>query len=275
LAEVAESEVAGAVKKSGVAVAPKKRAIERKSKKSALLVPRDAQKAVDEVRRAVARKVAEVRHKIEQSSGDDFKAKVNDVVKKVKEKVREGLSPKAYADIKVYNGLSEEQKIVNAEFIFDYLFDLGWSIQAIAAVLGNIERESQLNPATYQGNVRDFNKRLGYGLFQWTPQREFLKDEAGRDYYDKMAQENPHLLILEQLDFFITTRRDRWYSDLAVRGYEAPYAMNFSDFIKSTTCPRELAVIFQTHYLRSSNSAEGRIIRTDNAEKWFEYFSSR
>ena len=55
-----------------------------------------------------------------------------------------------------------------------------WSINAIAGFLGNLQTESNINPAIYEGlNV---SPSSGYGLVQWTPGSTYLNWAAARGY---------------------------------------------------------------------------------------------
>lgn len=59
----------------------------------------------------------------------------------------------------------------NAYMVYSYFRDLGFTNEAIAGMLGNMQRESTINPGVWQNltpsSYDDRNK--GYGLVQWTP----------------------------------------------------------------------------------------------------------
>ena len=61
----------------------------------------------------------------------------------------------------------------NAYMIFSYFSKLGFTNESIAGMLGNMQRESTINPGVWQnlepGSYDDDEK--GYGLVQWTPPR--------------------------------------------------------------------------------------------------------
>ena len=42
--------------------------------------------------------------------------------------------------------LSQPQMTDNAQYIADYLYARGWTQNAIAGILGNMQRESTMNP---------------------------------------------------------------------------------------------------------------------------------
>lgn len=56
--------------------------------------------------------------------------------------------------------------------IYDYLSAEGYSDEAIIGILGNVVGESALNPWLWEGNVVNYSN--GYGLFQFTPAREYI-----------------------------------------------------------------------------------------------------
>lgn len=54
----------------------------------------------------------------------------------------------------------------NAYMVFSYFHDLGFSNAAIAGLLGNMQRESTINPGLWESLTVGSG---GYGLVQWTP----------------------------------------------------------------------------------------------------------
>lgn len=69
--------------------------------------------------------------------------------------------------------LGQEQKDNNALCAWDALGSIGWSKNAVSAVLGNFDKESTLNPGIWQ-NLDEGNTNLGLGLGQWTPATKLL-----------------------------------------------------------------------------------------------------
>lgn len=76
-----------------------------------------------------------------------------------------------YEVTKSYGALTTAQKKENALMFFTY-FKGYMTLQAIAGILGNIERESQLNPGQIEGdseyNVGWDDDSRGHGFIQWT-----------------------------------------------------------------------------------------------------------
>lgn len=84
--------------------------------------------------------------------------------------------------------LSTAEMQNNARIIYDYLLQQGWSVNAICAVIGNMEVESKINPNIWENLT--VNTSRGYGLVQWTPSTK-LSDWCtanGLDYTDGYAQ---------------------------------------------------------------------------------------
>lgn len=84
--------------------------------------------------------------------------------------------------------LSTEEMQNNARIVCDYLYARGWSINAICAVIANMEFESTINPNLWENLIEDTSK--GYGLVQWTPMTKLKTwaDERGLDYTNGNVQ---------------------------------------------------------------------------------------
>lgn len=82
-------------------------------------------------------------------------------------------------------GLTQAQRQMNAKLIRDFFLDKGWTLQAIAGVVGNCAMESGLNPNIWQGSEDPQNWQTtgkGFGLSQWTPARVYLNWAGGEKY---------------------------------------------------------------------------------------------
>lgn len=49
-------------------------------------------------------------------------------------------------DFNSSNALNDEQMKINATYIYKALTEKGWSLNAIAGILGNMQSESSINP---------------------------------------------------------------------------------------------------------------------------------
>lgn len=160
--------------------------------------------------------------------------------------------------------LSASEQKHNAEIIYSYLSDNGWSINAIAALLGNMEVESTINPGiweslttnptTYYAN----NGRWpGFGLCQWTPYTKF-SEWAGTGWKTEYNKQLERLL---------------WEMENGEQYYAtANYPETFKEFSTSTKTAYYLAGAFLYNYERPANpNANDRGTR---AEKWHTYLNS-
>ncbi len=98
-------------------------------------------------------------------------------------------------------GLTEEQQKANARYIFNFFKKQGWSTEAICGVLGNMQKESGMNPGAWQSWE---DERLGFGLVQWSASKEFL-DFAHLDVVgaSELTESDPHKMMDIQLDYFM------------------------------------------------------------------------
>src|SRR5699024_5740954 len=69
--------------------------------------------------------------------------------------------------------LNKEQMTVNATYIMGEMTAQGWSKNAVAGMLGNMETESTINPGLWQSLIEG-NMSGGYGLVQWTPASNYI-----------------------------------------------------------------------------------------------------
>ena len=69
----------------------------------------------------------------------------------------------------------------NVTIITNQLRAFGWSDCAIAAICGNMQVESYLNPGQWQHGYAVGSASAGYGLVQWTPRTKY-SDCAGSDW---------------------------------------------------------------------------------------------
>ena len=75
----------------------------------------------------------------------------------------------------------------NAVLLWSYFKAQGWTLNAVAAMLGNMQSESTINPGIWEG-LDPFVG--GYGLVQWTPYTKY-SDWAGSGWEGRItAQKN-------------------------------------------------------------------------------------
>lgn len=155
-----------------------------------------------------------------------------------------------------YLSLAEMQN--NAIIINKVLSQKGWSLNAIAGMLGNIQTESTINPGIWQGLTEGSGGGGGYGLVQWTPWTNFTDwaDANGYEWDDGEAQ-------LEWIDS-VTTSVGQWIQTDS-------YPISFSDFKVSTESPEYLAYVFLYNFERPKNLDNPN--RQTQARYWYNYLS--
>lgn len=149
-----------------------------------------------------------------------------------------------------------ESMTSNATYIFNYFSAKGWTRNAIAAMLGNMQRESTINPGLWQ-NRDSGNTRLGFGLVQWTPAGKLINwcNTFGYDYSSIEAQ---CARIIYELEKGLQYRKT------------AKYNLTFEEFTHSKTNVRYLTNAFLKNYERAGVWALEE--RVSHAEYWFDYF---
>lgn len=162
----------------------------------------------------------------------------------------------------------------NAKLFWNVFSGLGYHINTIAALAGNAQAESTINPGLNEVGGG------GYGLFQWTPKTDLIEacSQLGiRPYTDGHIQ-------CHCLDGELFILRNQWYtSSDFIRPYYRSGAT--SDMIGITPeqfksnsmswSPDKLAILFMAAYERPSydpgiNHADKR---KANANYWFGYYT--
>lgn len=153
-----------------------------------------------------------------------------------------------------YLSLSQMQD--NAEYIFNYFGSRGWTTNSICAMLGNMQRESTINPGLWQ-NMDEGNTSLGLGLVQWTPATNLINwcNNFDLDYLDIESQCSRIIYELET----------------GLQYYETDdYPETFEEFTQSTESIDYLTTAFLKNYERAGVEALDE--RIENAEYWYSYF---
>ncbi|ORX49610.1 hypothetical protein BCR36DRAFT_583694 [Piromyces finnis] len=142
--------------------------------------------------------------------------------------------------------------------VYNFFKNKGWTKNAICGLLGNMERESGLNP-----NINEYSGGGGYGLVQWTP-GSVLKNWANARGYDYRTTNTQCLRLQYEFDLQSTNSAEKQYYKTSSCN------LTFSQFSKSTKTPEELAECFMRNYERPGVLALAD--RKTYARKWFNYF---
>lgn len=180
------------------------------------------------------------------------------------------------------NYLSYSEMQNNASIIYDYFTRQGWSKNAICAILGNMQLESNINPQIWQ-NLKapvagESPTGKGFGLTQWTPYTKLTSWCSANNlaYQDGYSQ-------LKRIDYERNSTIDRYNLSGFVQwmGYPTAYdedgrkycTFTFYDFTVSTKTPAELVIDFMNYYERPSTAGRKETTRIKYANYWWEYFN--
>lgn len=140
----------------------------------------------------------------------------------------------------------------NAVELWSYFQPKGWSLNAVAGMLGNMQTESTINPGIWE-SLDEGNLSGGLGLVQWTPATKLI-DWAGASYLQGDRQCDRIVYELENgLQWIPTTE----------------YPMSFDEFHNSNDTPYNLAMAFIANYERPLDPNQP--IRGTQAEYWYEF----
>ena len=184
-----------------------------------------------------------------------------------------------------YNISIEDMK-PNARYIYQYLRNEGWTLNAIAGLLGNIQVESKMSPCMWQGTIEgsiiaDDETHLlnlavlgdstpGYGLCQWTPYTKYTNWCTTQllPYWDIDSQ-------LQRICWEVNN--DEQWQARESKGYN----ITFKEFITSTSEAYWLAGAFAFCYERPASSTGTeeqqnnlKIERGNNAKYWYNYLKN-
>lgn len=164
--------------------------------------------------------------------------------------------------------LTSEEMHTNAAYIWWFLQQRGWTANAVAGMLGNMEVESSINPGIWENltdNPQTFynehGRYPGFGLVQWTPYTK-LTNWADNQGFGNSGMDTQLLRICWEQE----NENGQFYSA------DTQYAgMTFTDFKTSTLSPNKLGMIFLVCYERPADPNQPA--RGENAEYWYTYIT--
>lgn len=158
--------------------------------------------------------------------------------------------------------LTQNEMQNNAALVWQYFQPRGWTLNAVAAMLGNMEKESTINPGIWGDlNPSGAPDDTGYGLVQWTPYTRitnwmashgFAIDDGGGQC-QKLLEEMEHPEI-----------ETTWIETDS-------YPISFAEFSRSTQDVSYLAMAFLRNYERPADPDQPD--RAVLAQKWYTYLS--
>lgn len=145
----------------------------------------------------------------------------------------------------------------NANYIYSFFRSKGWTKQSISAMLGNMQRESTINPGLWY-SLKEGDTSVALGLVQWYPASKLINwcNSKGYDYLSIEAQCNK---IMDELN-----NGGQWIAT-------SDYPESFSEFTKSTKDIEYLTYVFLKNYERADVDAVSERIK--HANYWFNHLS--
>lgn len=158
---------------------------------------------------------------------------------------------------------SNQNQIDNATMIYNYFSALGYSLNAIAALIGNAQHESFLNPAQWQNGVGSTTG--AYGLWQWDPTTKYTQTYCNHFGYDRTDGDKQCEWIETQTIGGLLG--DQWLTSSTLADAD-PRQWNVFKYTTAYT-PEQLARSFCGHWERGYWAQR----RATNARYWYDYFS--
>ena len=174
-----------------------------------------------------------------------------------------------------WTGVHSQDQEDNAAEVWMWLVDVnGWTEEAAAAVLGNMQHESYLNPGQFEIGF-NYSMQHGFGLGQWTPATK-ISNYVGSTNHDAMADG------AKQMNYLVSTPSQytnyylnpdgtsSYYNESGV-----PYFSDMDDFSHSTASVRDLTKTWAICWEKPGSSAYANSIsnRMDDAEYWYGVFT--
>lgn len=144
--------------------------------------------------------------------------------------------------------LSESEKQNNAEIIYNWFTELGYSLNSICAMLGNMEFESYLCPDKWEDAYPPYEG--GYGLIQWTPYTVYSDNYS--DWHTNHNRQLEFINGLDTVNYIPTTS----------------YPLSWSQFKVSEG---DINYLTRT-YFHNRERGTWSDLRTTYALKWYDYF---
>lgn len=160
----------------------------------------------------------------------------------------------------------------NAVEIYNLLSgELGWTLNAVCGVLGNLGRESGYNPWRWEGDkplastdtTNIATKRQGYGFVQFTPSGKYINNAKGYDGYGPNFSDKVGSIYDGRAQFLYINGNADYIMKPA-------YPLTYAEFKVSTESPYYLAGAWLYNYERPKNPAASVNARGEMAEWWWD-----
>ncbi|MBO5680578.1 MAG: hypothetical protein J6T08_02575 [Lentisphaeria bacterium] len=158
--------------------------------------------------------------------------------------------------------LTQTQMKKNAGYVFSYFTYEGWTPNAIAAMLGNMQVESSINPGRWQSD--NVGGGPAYGIVQWDPWSKYVDWCTEQGFSDPSEMDNNLARIMYELE-----NGGQWYATDS-------YDLTFREFSTSTESPSYLAAAFVKNYERPADQSESVLAnRGSLADAWYTYITGQ
>lgn len=154
--------------------------------------------------------------------------------------------------------LTQAQMEHNATLVWRYFGSKGWSLEAVSAMLGNMQTESTINPGIWESLTPNGG---GYGLVQWTPYTKY-SEWAGQGWQNNGNKQ------CERIEY----EKDnglQWFANYEV--YPATPPISFKEFSTSTLPASTLANYFLWYYEHPLDPNQPN--RAEQAQRWYSFLS--
>lgn len=155
--------------------------------------------------------------------------------------------------------LNIEDQTNNAKMVYSFFSAQGWTINAVAGMLGNMVVESSINPGRWEIGETG-NPEAGFGLVQWTPASKLFSWLSANGYSNGSGEGQCRRIIWE------LENGEQYYPT-------SQYPITFREFSVSTDYPHRLASAFLYNYERPGDPEASETIRQEQANYWYEVLS--
>lgn len=161
--------------------------------------------------------------------------------------------------------LTKQEMLSNAKYFTEYcrIKYPGWTREAIAAMLGNARCEGILNPCQWQyGGGK--SRKLGFGLFQWTPATKYLNWVTGVKIDGKTYIYKAMIPQIYRV-YWEAENKQQWIKT-------SKYPITFKEFLTGSGYSTEyLAKAWLYNYERPAKPAESEQTRVNWANYYKDY----
>lgn len=155
--------------------------------------------------------------------------------------------------------LTQDEMRNNVTILWNFFGSKGWTANAVAALAGNMEAESTINPGRWEGDIVGRLNR-GFGLVQWTPATK-IRDWIYATYNSTDYTNGEYQMerIIWEMD-----NREQYYPT-------SRYPETFAQWSVSEKAPAYLAEAFLINYERPLDQSQSvKNYRGKLANKWYE-----